>query len=166
MMNQKRFETWMKAVDDDLLEEAQRPMKKKRTGLYAAGATAACFALLLSVLAFTHWNARENVQTPNPMQETTAAELQQLGYYIPLPDDAENVVYSLIGSGGEQPMAEVSFERDGRTYYCRALMTAQAEDISGTYADWTEALDWNVGALELQLRQADDGTAYVGWYAP
>ncbi|MGM9619475.1 MAG: hypothetical protein ACI3W8_06565 [Oscillospiraceae bacterium] len=165
-MNQKRFETWMKAVDDDLLEEAQRPMKKKRSGLYAVGATAACFALLLSVLAFSHWNARENVQTPSPIQESTAAELQQLGYYIPLPEDAESVVYSLIDSGGETPMAEVDFEREGQAYYCRALMTAQAEDISGIYANWTESLDWNVGTLTLQLRQAEDGTAYVGWYAP
>ena len=30
-MNETRFQKWMNAVDDDLLEEAQQPMKKKRS---------------------------------------------------------------------------------------------------------------------------------------
>ncbi|MGM9662751.1 MAG: hypothetical protein ACI3WR_06630 [Oscillospiraceae bacterium] len=165
-MNQKRFDTWMKAVDDELLEEAQRPVKRKRTGLRAAGAVAACLALLLSAVAFAHWNGSESTLTPNPVQESTAADLQQLGYSLPLPEDAKNAVYSLIDSGGDKQVAEVSFERDGREYYCRAMAAEQAEDISGLYAEWTESLDWTVGTLELQLRQADDSTAYVGWYAP
>ena len=48
-MNKTRFQKWMNAVDDDLLEEAQQPMRKRRTWLYSAGAIAACLAVAVTV---------------------------------------------------------------------------------------------------------------------
>lgn len=51
-MNQTRFQKWMNAVDDDLLEETQQPIKKKRSWLYSAGAIAACLAVAVTAIGF------------------------------------------------------------------------------------------------------------------
>lgn len=42
----------MNAVDDDLLEETQQPIKKKRSWLYSAGAIAACLAVAVTAIGF------------------------------------------------------------------------------------------------------------------
>ena len=82
-MNQSRFQKWMNAVDDDLLEEAQQPMKKKRSWLYSAGAIAACLAVAVTAVTMTHRGTDQPAMIANPMHESSAAEFQQLGYSIP-----------------------------------------------------------------------------------
>lgn len=183
-MNKKRFDLLMEAVDDDLLEEAQRPLRRSRSRLWAAGSLAACVCILIAgYLVLRPGTGPEQsadqppaddpvpfsgyTQIVNPVHEATAAEVAQLGYVMPLPAEARSVSYALIdqGTDGETPMAEASFEQGGKAYTCRALKTAHAEDISGIYANWTECLDWNAGTLDLQLRQAEDDTAWVGWYS-
>ncbi|MGM9606242.1 MAG: hypothetical protein ACI3XJ_01915 [Oscillospiraceae bacterium] len=184
MMDKKRFDLLMGAVDDDLLEEAQQPLRRSRTWIWTAGSLAACVCILIAgYLVLRPGTGPEQTadqppaadpvpsssyaQIVNPMHEATAAQVAQLGYAIPLPADAQSVSYFLIdqGTDGAAPMAEVSFEQSGTSYTCRALKTAQAEDISGIYADWKQSLDWSAGTLDLQLRQAEDGTAWVGWYS-
>ena len=165
-MNKTNFECLMRSVDDDLLEEAQRPVRR-RSRLWAAGAVAACFAVLVSAGLLLARQDDAPAQIANPMREATQVEVEQLGYVIPLPEDAEDVSYFLIDSGAEDdlPMAEADFQRNGTAYSCRTLKTAQAQDISGIYADWAQSLDWTVGSLAMQLRQAEDETtAWVGWY--
>lgn len=162
-MNQTRFQRWMNAVDNDLLEEAQQPARRKRTWLRAAVAIAACFAVAVAAVTMTS-RKPEQQQLANPMQASSAAEFQQLGYSIPLPGGVENTAYFLIDGGGEK-MAEVNFEQEGQSYYCRALKAEQPQDISGIYNDWTESLDWSGEDISVQLRRSDDA-AWVGWYAP
>ena len=169
-MNQARFQKWMSAVDDDLLEEARRPLKKKkRTWLYSTVGLAACAAVIIGIYAGTSKKPDEPqvVQTmiANPMHETGEAELTQLGYSIPLPDGASDASYYLIDTGEDgKQMAEVSFERDGQEYYCRALKSEQPQDISGIYSEWTETEEWSGDGISVQLRESDDA-AWVGWHA-
>lgn len=165
-MNKQQFEFLMRSVDDDLLEEAQHPLRR-RSWLWAAGSMAACLAVLVSAGLLLARPDDGPAQIANPMREATRTEVEQLGYVIPLPEDAQDVSYFLIDNSDqdETPMAEADFQRGGTAYSFRALKTAQAEDISGIYADWTQSLDWTVGSLEMQLRQAEnETTAWVGWY--
>ena len=156
----------MNAVDDDLLEEAQQPMKKRRSWLYRAGAIAACLAVAVTAITLSHRGTSQPAMIANPMHESSAAEFQQLGYSIPLPDSASGTSYYLIDTGAsDKQMAEVNFEQGGQTYYCRALKAEQPQDISGIYADWTESLDWSGEDVSVQLRKSEDA-AWVGWYAP
>ena len=82
-MNETRFQKWMNAVDDDLLEEAQQPIKKKRSWLYSAGAIAACLAVAVTAVTMTHRGTAQPTMITNPMHESSAAEFQRLGYSIP-----------------------------------------------------------------------------------
>lgn len=177
-MNQKRFERWMRAVDDRLLEEAAQPLPKKRGGWKLAGA-AACFGLICAgalTLAPTLKNDlgaaqpgdSGSAQIANPVQSVTLADITALGYLLPLPEDAQMVEYSLIELGGADgtPMAQAVYTEGGAAYTCRALKTDAPTDISGMYYEWDESLDWSVGTLSLQLRDNGDGEAWIGWYAP
>ena len=165
-MNQTRFQKWMNAVDDDLLEEAQQPMKKRRSWLYRAGAIAACLAVAVTAITLSHRGTDQPAMIANPMHESSAAEFQQLGYSIPLPESASGTSSYLIDTGAsDKQMAEVNFEQGGQSYYCRALKAEQPQDISGIYADWTESLDWSGEDVSVQLRKSEDA-AWVGWYAP
>lgn len=166
-MNQVCFEFLMRAVDDDLLEEAQHPMKRSRSWLWASGIAAACFVILAAAWFLTNpgWGRDQPV---NPVHQATAAEVMQLGYTLPVPEGAREVSYTLVDRGDQNntPMAEVTYKSGGHAYSCRALKVSRSEDISGIEEDWTQKLDWTVGTLEMQLRQSDEDTAWVGWYAP
>ncbi len=64
----------MNAVDDDLLEEAQQPMKKRRSWLYRAGAIAACLAVAVTAITLSHRGTDQPAMIANPMHESSAAE--------------------------------------------------------------------------------------------
>lgn len=113
-MNQTRFQKWMNAVDDDLLEEAQQPMKKKRSWLYSAGAIAACLAVAVTAVTMTHRGTDQPTMITNPMHESSAAEFQRLGYSIPLPESASGTSYYLIDTGGKWPKSILN-RADSRT---------------------------------------------------
>lgn len=161
-MNHKRFELLMGSVDDDLLEQAQQPRKKKRAWGWAAGA-AACAGLLLC----GYWLTRPGPDAGQAAQPDgiTAAQVEQMGYSLPVPEGAREAVYSILEWGRDgADVVQVEFEQNGQAYSCRALKSGQPEDISGLSADWTQSLDWSVGTLEMQMRQSKD-EAWVGWYA-
>ena len=185
-MNMEQFTQWMHAVDDELLEEAQKPPAPAHHKLWTVGALAACFCVLL---AAGRWQlpdvlhqaqtssedvaASENTASPeetvtmvNPMREVTAEEVAALGYEIPLPEGAADVSYTVIdGTAYAAPLVEVTFTQDSADYSCRALKSEGPEDISGIYDQWTECLDWTVDNLSMQMRQSNSGAAWVGWYA-
>ena len=73
-MNQTRFQKWMNAVDDNLLEEAQQPMKKRRSWLYRAGAIAACLAVAVTAITLSRRGTDQPAMIANPMHESSAAE--------------------------------------------------------------------------------------------
>lgn len=161
-MNRICFQYLMGAVDNNLLEEAQRPVKTVRPWRWIAAA--ACLAVMM-LIYFIGSSTRE--QPPvTIVHKVTLGEVQQLGYSLPVPSGAQEVSYALIdSSSGDTPMAEVTYKSGGRAYSCRALMVQQPEDISGMEQAWTQSLDWKAGTLQMQLRQSDTD-AWVGWYAP
>lgn len=168
-MNNKLFERMMSAVDEDLLEEAQRPVKarSKRPWITLAASAAACIAVIVAIMPHAPAPPQpDNSMVVNPMQAVTAAEMEAIGYRIPLPEDAETPSYYLINLGTEQtvPMAEVRFVRNGGEYTCRTLKTTASEDISGLYVQWNQKDMWKLESLEVQVREAEDQTACVSWY--
>ena len=168
-MNKKLFTQLMSAVDEDLLEEVQLPMNtaKKRPWAALAVSAAACIAVIAAATLHTPVSEPPvGVSVVNPLREVTAAEVEALGYRIPLPEDAEEASYYLVNLGAEQsaPMAEVRFVQNGGEYTCRTIKTAASEDISGLYAQWSRNDTWQLEALEVTVMEAEDLTACVSWY--
>ena len=164
-MKQNRFKLWMQAVDNELLEEAQKPYRRKYTFIYRIGAVAACLVLVITAVTLTQRKKAESLQMPNPVTSASAEEIQHLGYSVPLPKDAENPSYYIIDMGKDSAkMAEVDFEQNGIEYSCRALKSDTVQDISGLNYEWAKSEDWSGEDISVQLRQSDDA-AWVGWYA-
>lgn len=164
-MKQNRFQLWMQAVDNELLEEAQKPYRRKYTFIYRIGAVAACLVLVITAVTLTQRKKAESLQMPNPVTSASAEEIQHLGYSVPLPKDAENPSYYIIDMGKDSAkMAEVDFEQNGTEYSCRALKSDTVQDISGLNYEWAKSEDWSGEDISVQLRQSDDA-AWVGWYA-
>ena len=164
-MKQNRFKLWMQAVDNELLEEAQKPYRRKYTFIYRIGAMAACLVLVITAVTLTQRKKAESLQMPNPVTSASAEEIQHLGYSVPLPKDAENPSYYIIDMGKDSAkMAEVDFEQNGTEYSCRALKSNTVQDISGLNYEWAKSEDWSGEDISVQLRQSDD-SAWVGWYA-
>ncbi|MDY5624577.1 MAG: hypothetical protein SPF25_01500, partial [Eubacteriales bacterium] len=164
-MKQNRFQLWMQAVDNELLEEAQKPYRRKYTFIYRIGAVAACLVLVITAVTLTQRKKAESLQMPNPVTSASAEEIQHLGYSVPLPKDAENPSYYIIDMGKDSAkMAEVDFEQNGKEYSCRALKSDTVQDISGLNYEWAKSEDWSGEDISVQLRQSDDA-AWVGWYA-
>ena len=170
-MNDKLFKQMMSAVDEELLEEAQRPVKprKNRSWITMAVSAAACAAVIMTAIPrapVTPQPQPDNSMVVNPLQAVTAAEMEAQGYRIPLPEDAETPSYYLINLGAEQaaPMAEVRFVRNGGEYTCRALKTTVSEDISGLYVQWNQNDTWKLESLEMTVQEAEGLTACVSWY--
>jgi len=164
-MKQNRFKLWMQAVDNELLEEAQKPYRRKYTFIYRIGAVAACLVLVITAVTLTQRKKAESLQMPNPVTSASAEEIQHLGYSVPLPKDAENPSYYIIDMGKDSAkMAEVDFEQNGTEYSCRALKSNTVQDISGLNYEWAKSEDWSGEDISVQLRQSDD-SAWVGWYA-
>ena len=164
-MKQNRFKLWMQAVDNELLEEAQKPYRRKYTFIYCIGAVAACLVLVITAVTLTQRKKAESLQMPNPVTSASAEEIQHLGFSVPLPKDAENPSYYIIDMGKDSAkMAEVDFEQNGTEYSCRALKSNTVQDISGLNYEWAKSEDWSGEDISVQLRQSDDA-AWVGWYA-
>ncbi len=188
-MKNERFARIMRAVDDELLEEAMQPAEKSSRviRLRWAAAAAACLCIVSGGI----WAVRYGgVFAPDPVGETpagptdpiimhdptadnaavepalTAEDLAIYGYTLALPLDAENAVYSIVTlEDHKQPMAQATFTQDDRQYTCRALKTDHPEDISDINEPWSESLDWTIDSVSLQLREAQSGAAYISWYA-
>ena len=188
-MNDKRFETWMSAADEELLEEAQMPLPARQIRWRrVCGALAACLCVVVGLLmwrilplreqgaaepalqalpqtekAEREPAAAETMQEP-PQEETaetlTSADLAALGYEMVLPDGAEAADYRLVTLADQAaPVAQATFTRGGTVYTYRALKSAAPADISGLSAPWSEQLDWNVSTLQMQLRTSEEEAA-------
>lgn len=172
-MNKERFDKFMRSVDEELLEQAQRPAPRRHRYVLSGLAAAACVCLVLvAALGGRPGAAEPDSSAPmslgvvNPMAGATEEQIAELGYSIPLPENASDRSWNLINTVSEGSMAQVSFLIDDSSYTCRALKTEAPEDISGLYYDWDCSLDWTVGQLKMQLRSAEDRICWLGWYSP
>ncbi len=100
----------------------------------------------------------------NPLVESDAdGVMQQLGFALGVPDDAENVQYFILNGDTE----ELHFTLNGLDYVARMKSTAGFEDISGMNYEWTTTLDDELNGRECKLMRycGEDGDVDVClWY--
>lgn len=170
-MNTNKFDTFQRAADRELLEEAQTP--SKRSGSWQKLAlTAACLCVIASAVAA--WQPRNTSspkndgqsQIPNPWSDTTIENIRAMGFDMVLPDGAENITFTALNAdetGAE--MVEADYTLGGIEYTCRAAKSSESEDISGLYETWDQNLSWTVGEAQLQMC-TNNLTGYVSWFLP
>jgi len=102
---------------------------------------------------------------PNPLRESTADEiLQTLGITFNLPQEAQDVSYSIIEIAEANPIAQAQFTLNDAGYAYRIQSTDAFTDISGSYYDWTtiEAID--IAYCSGELRYIEGGAGICLWY--
>ena len=120
-------------------------------------AAAACLCVVLGILL---WQGRSPA---SPESGVTAADLAGYGYALPLPTDAREVLYDLLPSPSEIPIAQVRFGTGGHAVTLRAWRTEAPQEIFDEEI-WTDQMDWSDGGTALSLR-SNAQTAQVSWYA-
>ena len=179
MKQEDRFSRLMHAVDDDLLEEAMQPVRRRRR-VWIPLAAAACLCIVAAAaVPLLHAPARQDVQADGTLKQsavtateagpltsatTDAKTIMDLGYTLAVPADSQDVVYSLVTTDSEVPMAQVCYVINGISYTARSLKTDSTADLTGSSADWTQELQWNDGGLAMDLR-SDGEESWVSWYA-
>lgn len=153
-----RFLLFMNAVDDDLLEEALAIPKRLKVYWKGLAAAAACLCIALGIL---FWQG--GFQT-TPGNSITVKDLVGYGYKLPIPADVQNVIYDLLPSQSEVPIAQAEFDRGGHTVALRAWKTDQPQDLFGSGETWTDQMDWSASGTALTLR-SNAQTTQVSWYA-
>ena len=144
-----KFHLLMHAVDDDLLEEAMTPVKKKRPLLRIGVTAAACLMLFIGLTAL-----------PNRTPTLNSAELSSMGYDIQLPKDAEQVRYEIV-TMSEQTAAQASFIVHDTKYVYQTVKVQEPQPISAGSNE--QVLTWNAGNMDIQLLSSDTSTS-VSWY--
>ena len=182
-MNDNRMKQWMESVDDDLLEEAQRPLPAAG-GLHRWGALAACFcAAALALALWQPWNAAKSdcgafddangsgagdyaamdksFAAPTP----SAGDAEPLSATLVLPADAELASDELqFTARSDAPAAAPS-----GTAVCTIVLGGYDYDYGAVYA--SAPLPAPDGALPETIWQLSDtlavmlyGGGAVGWY--
>lgn len=145
-----KFQLLMNSLDDDLLEEAITPVKKRRI-LPWIGAAAACLLLLagLSTVA-------------NHSPAVTQSQLLDLGYDLKLPEEAVQISYDITTHTNHEA-AQASFIIHDTTYVYEAVKTSEPESLSDSSVENAQLLTWNTGDLDIQLMSSSTSTS-VSWY--
>lgn len=145
-----KFHLLMNAVDEDLLEEAMTPVKRRTPLPWIGTAIAACLVLVLGLAFFQGRNS-----------PVTLTELSDMGYEMKLPKSAERIRYEIV-SLAEKKAAQASFVIQTTRYVYQAVKTHEQQQLSDTNAD-SQVLSWNVGNLDIQLLSSPSTTS-VSWY--
>lgn len=147
----EKFRTVMHAVDDDLLEEAVTPVKRKNFRPWIGVAIAASLMLVLGV-TFDH--SRDSV--------VTFTDLSDMGYVMELPEDAEQIQYEILTLADSEGAQACFLIRD-TMYQYQAVKTPEQQMLSDSVE--ADVLTWNAGKLDMQLCSSSSGTS-VSWYDP
>ena len=140
-----KFHTLMNAGDEDLLEEAMTPAKRKAPLPWIGAAVAACLVLVLGALML-------------PGRGMTMDQITAMGYDMKLPEQAEHIRYDMV-SILEQEAAQASFVIRDTKYVYQAVQT----DVQLQLSKGDEILAWNVGDVDIQL-VSSGGSTSVSWY--
>ena len=144
-MNDK-FSVVMQSVDEDLLEEAIEPVRRKRSPKWLIAA-AACICLLLSLPML------------RPEADTVSlSKLRSMGYEMTLPETLDIIGYELV-TQNDRKGAQARFLVGDTEYVYREEKTAEPR----TLADGAQFLSWNADNLDIQLSTGTEGTS-VSWY--
>lgn len=148
-----KFRLVMNAVDDDLLEEALTPVKKKSLRPWISVGIAACLILVLGLSVIRGRNS-----------EVTLADLSDIGYTMKLPADAEQIRCEILTQADGEG-AQASFKIRDTEYLYRAVKTPERQMLSDSVESEADVLCWNSGKLDIQLMSSSSGTS-VSWYIP
>jgi len=155
---QSRESRWRNAVEGELLMEAAPSRARKLRWKRLIAAAALCLCVTTGLLL---WRSR----TPAlPENTITVEDLADLGYRLPIPEDAQNVRYGLLSTQTAPPIAQAEFDRSGHAITLRALKSDQSRDIFDANQAWTDEVSWTAEGTALTLR-SNDRTAQVSWYA-
>lgn len=146
-MNDK-FQLLMNAVDDDLLEEAMTPIKRRTPLPWIGTAIAACLVLVFGLIAFL-----------GRLPAITVTDLSDMGYEMKLPKKAEQIRYEII-TLAEKEAAQASFVIQNTKYVYQAVKTQEQQQLSDTN---NQVLSWHTGNLDIQLLSSPTATS-VSWY--
>ena len=170
-MNDNRMKRWMDAIDDDLLEEAQRPLPRGGAAR-RWGALAACFcAAALALALWQPWSAGIGDNTAGADADFGAMD-KSFSVAMPPVSDAELLSASLALPEGASLASDYRWRQDGEGAVtgvsCTVLLDGYDYDYGAAYAsqplpapDGTLPTDtYQVNGLTLLVY--DDGA--VGWY--
>ncbi len=170
-MNEDRIKLWMDAIDDELLEEAQRPLHRGGA-VRRWGALAACFcAAVLALALWQPWNTGEKTDSGGADGNYSAMDKHFTMAGVPA-SDAEPLSASLALPEGASLTSDYQWRQDGEgavtAVSCTVLLDGYDYDYGAVYAagplsapDGTQPVDtWQLGGLTLLLY--DDGA--VSWY--
>lgn len=143
-----KFQLLMNAVDDDLLEEAMTPVKRRNPMPWIGTAIAACLVLVIGLATL-----------PSRAPAVTADQLSSMGYEMKLPAQAEKIRYEVV-SQAEQQAAQASFVIQGTRYIYQAVKTQTQQQLANNNG---LVLAWNAGNLNIQLLSSA-ATTSVSWY--
>ncbi len=170
-MNDNRMKRWMDAIDDDLLEEAQRPLPRGGAAR-RWGALAACFcAAALALALWQPWSTGIGDNTAGADADFGAMD-KSFSVAMPPALDAEPLSASLALPEGASLTSDYRWRQDGEGAVtgvsCTVLLDGYDYDYGAAYAsqplpapDGTLPTDtYQVNGLTLLVY--DDGA--VGWY--
>lgn len=144
-----QFQSLMNAVEDDLLEEAMTPVKRRNPISRIGISIAACLLLVFGMTVFT-----------SSAPTATATELAELGYELKLPEEAEQVRYEIVTLSGQKG-AQARFVMQDTEYVYQAVKVEQQLSDNSAEGDM---LSWNAGNLDIRLLASSTSTS-VSWYA-
>ena len=148
-----KFDLFMNAIDDDLLEEAMTPAKRRAPLPWIGAAVAACLLLTIGLSLFS-------LQTP----AVTSAVLSDMGYDMKLPEQAQKIRYEIVPLA-ETKAAQASFVIENTKYVYQTVKTQEPQPLSDNGTAENQVLEWNVGNLDIQLVSSSSSTS-VSWYLP
>lgn len=171
MNREEEIKRWQASIDDDLLEEAQRPLPRGNTALRWGGLAAClCAAALALALALPGHGSAGRADCGAPPEPATykgfsaSAEPEALSATLVLPEGAELAPGDIQPtSRTDEPSADVP-----ESAACTIVLGGHDYDYGAVYADAPmpapdgnlPEVTWQVGGLTLLLYA--DGA--VGWY--
>ena len=188
-MNEERFRRFMEAVDDELLEEAQKPINKRHgSGMRGYIALAACFCVVVGLAAwklrpfsandrgdiiggadrptsiYLGHNAGDTQPASSPPVYGEDRSAPEVEYAFTLPENASNVSYNVDEVNYASPLISASFTLDGSDYVCSMMKSEQPSDISNSGNKWQNTLAWNSEGIDFLLQNTEE-TACLNWYS-
>lgn len=155
--------TRMDLVSDTYIEAADRPVQKRRPRAMRYGLIAACLCVLAvagSLLPKLKTRTAAYQMTPS-----SVTELQQLGYRISLPEEAENITCQLLTNRTET-IAQADYLVAGDAYSFRTAK-AGGSRTSADLSDLPDGSTSDVAAVSqgtATLSYTDSGAGKIFWF--
>lgn len=143
-----KFRLLMNSLDDDLLEEAMTPVKKRRI-LPWIGA-AACLLLAVGMSMYSN-------HSPADKQSQMLDQS-----YVKLPEEAIQICCD-ITTQTDCETGHASFVVHDTTYVYETVKTPEPQKLTDSSMEGTQLLTWNTGDLDIQLISSSTSTS-VSWY--